>query len=170
MQRSLIVYYSRTGENYVGGAIRRLETGNTEIAAEMLKELTGAELFEIRPATPYSDDYMKCIEEAKDDLEKNVRPKIQEYPENIEEYDIIYLAYPNYWGTMPMVIWTFLEHFDFSGKTIRPLCTNEGSGMGSSESDIRKLCPDANVTKGLALIGGKVKEAKNEIARWIQES
>lgn len=121
MQRSLIVYYSRTGENYVGGAIRRLETGNTEIAAEMLKELTGAELFEIRPATPYSDDYMKCIEEA-------------------------------------------------SGKTIRPLCTNEGSGMGSNESDIRKLCPDANVTKGLALIGGKVKEAKNEIARWIQES
>ena len=169
MARPLIVYFSRTGENYVGGAIRRLEIGNTKIAAEMLQEITGADVFEIRPVTPYSDNYMECINEAKGDLESNARPEIQEYPEDISGYDTIYLAYPNYWGTMPMVMWTFLEHFDFSGKTIRPLCTNEGSGMGNSESDIRKLCPDANVTKGLALTGGKVKGAKNEIERWVQE-
>lgn len=169
MAKSLIAFFSRAGENYVGGAIRRLEVGNTKIAADMLQEITGADLFEIRPAHPYSQDHMECINEAKTDLENNARPKLQEYPESIEGYDTIYLAYPNYWGTMPMAVWTFLEHFDFSGKTIRPLCTNEGSGMGNSEADLRKLCPKAEIRKGLPLIGGKVKDAKKEIERWVQE-
>ena len=169
MAKSLIAFFSRAGENYVGGAIRRLKVGNTRIAADMLQEITGADMFEIRPVTPYSEDHMECINEAKEDLENNVRPELQEYPKGIDEYDTIYLAYPNYWGTMPMAVWTFLEHFDFSGKTIRPLCTNEGSGMGNSETDLRKLCPEAKITEGLALIGGKVKSAKKEIERWVQE-
>lgn len=77
MARSLVVYFSRTGENYVGGSIRRLEIGNTKIAAEMLQEIAGADVFEICPVTPYSDNYMECINEAKSDLESNARPEIQ---------------------------------------------------------------------------------------------
>lgn len=167
--KALIAYYSRAGENYVNGTLRQLAVGNTEAAAKMLEELTGADLFEIRQKTPYSDRYRTCIEEAKQDLMKNARPALAAYPANMDEYDCIYLAFPNYWGTMPMAVWTFLEHEDLSGKTIRPLCTNEGSGMGKSERDIKKLCPTAAVTPGLDIAGGEVELAKPEIEQWLAE-
>ncbi len=166
MSKALIVYFSRTGENYVGGKIRRLEIGNTKIAAQMLQKVTGADLFEIQMAQPYPDGYMACIQEAKKDLEENVRPQLVSFPDSIDGYDTIYLCYPNYWGTMPMAVWTFLEHFDFSGKTIKPLCTNEGSGMGRSEADLKKLCPGAKVEKGLPIVGGEAAKAQSAIAHW----
>ena len=166
MSKALIVYFSRTGENYVGGKIRRLEIGNTKIAAQMLQKVTGADLFEIQMAQPYPDGYMACIQEEKKDLEENVRPQLVSFPDSIDGYDTIYLCYPNYWGTMPMAVWTFLEHFDFSGKTIKPLCTNEGSGMGRSEADLKKLCPGAKVEKGLPIVGGEAAKAQSAIAHW----
>ena len=166
MSKALIVYFSRTGENYVGGKIRRLEIGNTKIAAQMLQKVTGADLFEIQMAQPYPDGYMACIQEAKKDLEENVRPQLVSFPDSIDGYDTIYLCYPNYWGTMPMAVWTFLEHFDFSGKTIKPLCTNEGSGMGRCEADLKKLCPGAKVEKGLPIVGGEAAKAQSAIAHW----
>mgnify|MGYP001851735333 FL=1 len=166
MSKALIVYFSRTGENYVGGKIRRLEIGNTKIAAQMLQKVTGADLFEIQMAQPYPDGYMACIQEAKKDLEENVRLQLVSFPDSIDGYDTIYLCYPNYWGTMPMAVWTFLEHFDFSGKTIKPLCTNEGSGMGRSEADLKKLCPGAKVEKGLPIVGGEAAKAQSAIAHW----
>ena len=89
-------------------------------------------------------------------------------PESIDEYDTVVLAYPNYWGTMPMAVFTFLEHFDFSGKTILPLCTNEGSGMGSSERDIKKACPGAEVKKGLAITGSAAAGSKSSVERWLK--
>ena len=166
MSKALIVYFSRTGENYVGGKIRRLEIGNTKIAAQMLQKVTGADLFEIQMAQPYPDGYMACIQEAKKDLEENVRPQLVSFPDSIDGYDTIYLCYPNYWDTMPMAVWTFLEHFDFSGKTIKPLCTNEGIGMGRSEADLKKLCPGAKVEKGLPIVGGEAAKAQSAIAHW----
>ena len=166
MSKALIAYFSRAGENYVGGEIRRLEIGNTKIAAQMLQKVTGADLFEIQMAQPYPDGYMACIQEAKKDLEENVRPQLVSFPDSIDGYDTIYLCYPNYWGTMPMAVWTFLEHFDFSGKTIKPLCTNEGSGMGRSEADLKKLCPGAKVEKGLPIVGGEAAKAQSAIAHW----
>ena len=150
----------------MGGKIRRLEIGNTKIAAQMLQKVTGADLFEIQMAQPYPDGYMACIQEAKKDLEENVRPQLVSFPDSIDGYDTIYLCYPNYWGTMPMAVWTFLEHFDFSGKTIKPLCTNEGSGMGRSEADLKKLCPGAKVEKGLPIVGGEAAKAQSAIAHW----
>ena len=166
MSKALIAYFSRAGENYVGGEIRRLEIGNTKIAAQMLQKVTGADLFEIQMAQPYPDGYMACIQEAKKDLEENVRPQLVSFPDSIDGYDTIYLCYPNYWGTMPMAVWTFLEHFDFAGKTIKPLCTNEGSGMGRSEADLKKLCPGAKVEKGLPIVGGEAAKAQSAIAHW----
>ena len=88
----------------------------------------------------------------------------------MDEYDCIYLAFPNYWGTMPMAVWTFLEHEDLSDKTIRPLCTNEGSGMGRSEADIRRLCPGAELAKGLSVRGSAVGEAGPEIRAWLEKN
>lgn len=164
---ALIVYFSRTGENYVSGAIKRLTVGNTEAAAEILRELTGADMFKIEPKTPYSDSYNECIEQAKQDKGRNARPEIKGYPESLDGYDTVYLGYPNYWGTMPMCVFTFLENSDLSGKTIKPFCTHEGSGMGSSESDLKKLCPDAKVEKGLAIHGSRLNGAKAQFENWL---
>ena len=113
---------------------------------------------------------MTCIEEAKKDLRENARPALTSYPDSIDAYDTVILAYPNYWGTMPMAVFTFLEKYDFSGKTILPLCTNEGSGMGHSESDIKKAVPGATVKKGLAITGSKAADAGRAVKKWLSEN
>jgi flavodoxin len=168
----LIAYFSRPGDNYVNGSIVNLPVGNTEVAAKKIKEMTmtGGDLFKISPAKKYPEDYRKCTEEAQHELYTNVRPKLAEKLDNIDGYDTVILGYPNWWGTMPMPIWTFLEQYDFSGKAILPLCTHEGSGMGRSEADIRSLCSNANVKKGLAIRGGNVKDADGIISDWLQKS
>lgn len=168
MTKKLIVFYSRADENYVSGTLKMLTVGNTEVAAHMIEELTGGDLFRIEQVTPYSKGYNNCIAEAKADQQQNARPELKCYPDSIDDYDVIYLGYPNYWSTMPMAVFTFLEHFDFSGKIIKPFCTHEGSGMGSSVSDIKKLCPNAAVEKGLAIYGSHVSNSKKEIARWVK--
>lgn len=166
---AMIAYYSRADENYVNGQIKTLTVGNTEVAATMIHELTGADLFKIEPIQAYARDYNTCIAEAQADQRRNARPELKRYPDSLDGYDTIYLGYPNYWGTMPMAVFTFLERFDFSGKTIFPFCTHEGSGMGGSERDIKRLCPGAKVEKGLAIHGGNVKSAKPDIQKWLKE-
>ena len=106
---ALIAFYSRAGENYFGGAYRRITVGNTEKAAGILAELTGGELYKIEQAQPYSEDYDTCIAEAKADLQAKARPEVLGLPDGLDAYDEIYLGYPNYWGTMPMAVYTFLE-------------------------------------------------------------
>lgn len=169
MPKKLIAFYSRADENYVNGLIKTLEVGNTEVAAGIIKELTDADLFKIEQSEPYARDYNECIAQAQADQRQNARPQLKVYPETLYEYDVIYLGYPNYWSTMPMAVFTFLEHFDFEGKTIKPFCTHEGSGLGSSVSDIKKLCPAAKIEKGLAVHGGSVRQSRNKIEKWIQE-
>ena len=134
----LIAYYSRAGENYFGGAYKRIAVGNTEKAAQMIAEITGGDLFKIEQAQPYSEDYQACIAEAKRDLQAHARPEVLNLPDNLDQYDEIYLGYPNYWGTMPMAVYTFLDHYDLTGKTIHPFCTHEGSGLSGTEGDIRR--------------------------------
>jgi flavodoxin len=169
MGKNLIVYFSRNGNNYINGSIKNLSIGNTEIAAKMIQEITGGDLFQIKPVKEYNSDYHICTEEAKRDLRANARPEFKNALENIAEYDTIYLGYPNYWGTMPMHVLTFLEKYDFTEKTIKPFCTHEGSGLGHSEKDIAKLCPQATLLKGLAIHGTRVNEAKKDIANWLDK-
>lgn len=164
----LIAFFSRKDENYVNGMIKTLEIGNTEVAAGVIQELTGAELYKIEPVKPYSKNYNDCIAQAMADQRRGARPELKNYPEGVESYDIIYLGFPNYWGTMPMAVFTFLEHFDFSGKTIRPFCTHEGSGMGSSIADIRQICPGATVKTGLEIRGGSAHSEKKNIEKWLR--
>ena len=165
----LIAYYSRAGENYFGGAYRHIPVGNTEKAAQMLAGLTGGKLFKIEQAKPYSDGYQACIAEAKADLQKKARPEVLHLPENLDAYDEIYLGYPNYWGTMPMAVYTFLENYDFTGKTIHPFCTHEGSGLSRTVQDIQKAAPGAVVARGLAIHGSSVDSAQTALEKWIQE-
>ena len=153
MGKTLIVYYSRRGENYWNGSIKKLAKGNTEVVAEMIAGLTGGDLFEIDTVKPYSEDYTTCTQEARRELDNNARPELKSYPDSLDEYDTIFVGYPNWWGTMPMAMFTFLEHYDLSGKRIFPFCTNEGSGMGVSERDLKKVCKGATVGKGLAIRG-----------------
>ena len=167
MSKKLIAFYSRADENYVNGVIKTLDIGNTEIAAGIIKELTDADVFKIEQIQAYSKDYNECIAQAQSDQKRDARPELKSYPDSIDGYDTIYLGYPNYWSTIPMAVFTFLEHFDFSGKTIKPFCTHEGSGMGSSERDIKRLCPDTIVEQGLAIHGGSVQRSKKDIEKWI---
>ena len=167
MTKTLIAYFSRADENYFGGAMRYVKVGNTEIVVNGMKELIDADTFRIEMKAPYSPVYTTCIEEAKKDLRAKARPELVSLPESIEGYDTVVLAYPNYWGTMPMAVFTFLEAFDFTGKTILPLCTNEGSGMGSSERDIKKTCSGAEVKKGLSITGSQAENAKPSVQKWL---
>ena len=170
MPKTLIVYFSRADENYFGGQIRRIKVGNTEIVADKIKDLTGADVFRIEMEKPYSPFYMTCIREAKDDLRAKARPRLVSMPWSIDGYDTVILAYPNYWGTMPMAVFTFLEAFDFSDKTILPLCTNEGSGMGVSERDIAEVCAGAKLAKGLSITGSDVGNCGPAVQKWLKNN
>jgi len=165
--KSLIVYYSRAGSNYVGGNIVNLPVGNTEVAAHIIQSLTGASIHKIDTITQYPSDYHETTEVSKKELRQNARPELSTHLADISEYDVIYLGYPNWWGTMPMAVFTFLEKYDFSGKTIIPFCTHEGSGLGRSEKDICKLCPTATVSRGLSIVGGSVRTAEEPIRKWL---
>lgn len=166
--KTLIAYYSRTGENYFNGAIRSIDKGNTEKVAEMIQRLTGADLFEIQQKVPYANDYQQCIEEAKVDLQKNARPALVSLPENLDSYDEIYLGYPMYWSEMPMAVFTFLDAIDWNGKTIHPFDTHEGSGLGRSLSTLKKECSGARITEGLAVHGSEVDQAAKKVAKWVK--
>ena len=167
MAKTLIAFFSRADENYFGGAMRYVKVGNTEIVCNIMKELLPADSFKIEMKEPYSPVYMTCIEEAKRDLREKARPELARYPDRLEDYDTVILAYPNYWGTIPMAVASFLERYDFSGKTILPLCTNEGSGLGGSERDIKKACPDAEVRKGLSVTGSRAADSKADVQKWL---
>jgi flavodoxin len=170
MAKTLIAFFSRADENYFGGAMRCVKVGNTEIVCDLMKDLIAADRFKIEMKNPYSPVYMTCIEEAKRDLRAKARPELVSMPESIDAYDTVVLAYPNYWGTMPMAVFTFLERYDFSGKTILPLCTNEGSGMGSSERDLKRTCPGATVKNGLPITGSAAASAKEAVRRWLDSN
>ena len=167
MTNSLVIYYSRKGQNYVNGDIVDLEIGNTQIAVDYIKELTGADTFEVETVNEYPIDYMETTEVAQQEQDDNYRPELKEELDNIDEYDIIYIASPNWWGTLPMALFTQLEKLDFTGKIVKTLITHEGSGLGSSMSDIKKLCKGGDIQQGLAIHGAEVKESKAQIERWI---
>ena len=166
-KNTLIAYFSHKGEAYVGGKIKVLEVGNTEVAANMIAEITGGDLFYIDTQTPYPYDHIETVNIAQDEKNANARPTLTDTVTNMDAYDTIILGYPNWWNTCPMAVFTFLESYDFTGKTILPLCTHEGSGLGVSEADIKRICPTAKVEKGLAITGGSVQKAKPQIEKWL---
>lgn len=166
MALNLVIYYSRRGQNYCGGNIVELEKGNAELIADYICEAIGADKFEIRTVKEYSEDYTKCTEEAEKELRKNARPALKEYLRDVEIYENIFIVGPCWWGTFPMAVFSQLEELNLKGKKVFPVMTHEGSGLGSVEHDIKKICKGAKVKRGLAVQGEKVPEARQLVADW----
>lgn len=169
--KKLIVFFSHTGENYNVGNI---EKGNTHIIADMIADATGADIFEIVPEKDYPhDDYNECIEIAKKELQSDARPAI-EGDIKVEDYDVVFIGYPNWWGNPPMCVYTFIEKHDWNGKTVIPFITHEGSGMGGTDRKIAEACEGANTLTGKGLaVQGKVAQENRESAQksvnsWLE--
>ena len=170
MAKNLIIYYSRKGENYWNGSIKNIAKGNTEIVAEFIQKAVGGDLFEVDTVKPYSTDYMTCTEEAKRELREQARPELKKYLDNIEDYDNIFVCGPCWWGTFPMAVFTQLEKIDFTGKKVFAVMTHEGSGLGSCERDLKKICKDASFGKGLAVHGADAARSESTVAAWSREA
>ena len=166
MSKTLVAYFSRAGQNYVSGDIVNLPRGNGELLAEYAAAATGGDLFEIRRATDYPIGYRECVDTARAELAANARPELAaDY--SPAPYDEVVLIYPNWCGTMPMPVYTWLQAHDFTGKTIHPLCTHEGSGLASTEREIAAVCPGANVALGLAVKGSDAARAEKTVRSWL---
>lgn len=171
MAKTLIAFYSRRGQNYVDGSIRNLEKGNNEVIVEKLKaQLPEADVFQIDTVRKYSEDYMVCIGEAKEELRAKARPELTAKMENMEQYDTIILGYPNWWGLPPMAVFTFLESYDFAGKKIVPFCSHEGSGLGGSIRQIKMTVPEARLAAGVAIHGAAASHCEREVKLIIEQA
>ncbi len=169
MAKTLIAYFSRTDENYNVGFINE---GNTAKVAKQIKAVlqekgVESDMFEITPAVKYSRGYNECIAKAKTELQAKARPKITGTID-VSGYDTIYLGYPNWWGDLPMCVYTFLESGDFSGKTIVPFCTHEGSGLGSTEGKLKKSLPASKFESGLAIQGIVAQNDEERTKRLVK--
>ena len=163
-KKSIIIYFSRADENYNVGYI---EKGNTEVIAEYIQELTGADSFKVERKKPYPKKYYPCIEDAKAEQQRNERPELVKTLESIDEYEVIYIGSPNYWGGLPQPMFTQLEKLNWQGKIVRPFVTHEGSGLGNVPSELRTICKGATIENGLAVQGSVVRSARNKVEDWI---
>ena len=141
--------------------------GNTRGIAEEIQSQTGADLFEIEPVTPYSTDYNTVLDEAQRDQNEQARPELAVHVENMDEYDTIILGYPNWWASIPMPIASFLEEYDFSGKTIIPFCSHGGGRFGQSLTAIAKLAPDSVMGEGLSVHYSGGSSLPDDISEWL---
>lgn len=168
--KKLVVFFSHTGENYNVGDI---EKGNTHIIADMIADAMGADSFEIVPEKDYPKDYDTCIVIAKDELQSDARPAVKG-DIKVEDYDVIFIGYPNWWGNPPMCVYTFIGKHDWNGKTVIPFITHEGSGMGGTDRKIASACKGADTLtgKGLAIQGKVAQEnrtsAQKSVNSWLE--
>ena len=165
-KKILVAYFSRTGDNYAVGNISK---GNTHIVADMIAETTGADTFEIKTVKPYPATYKECTEVAKKELADDARPELATKIDNIKDYDVIFLGYPIWWSDMPMPIYSFMESYDFNGKTIIPFCTSAGDVLTGKESNIPKYAKGATVLQGLGIEGKRAQEKPDSVRPQVQE-
>ena len=168
-KKILVAVFSHAGGNY---AVGHIEQGNTHIVAELISAATGGTLFRIEPATPYPDDYRACTEVAQREKRSKARPALVG-DIAAEEYDVIFLGYPNWWGDLPMCVYTFLEQHDWQGKVVIPFCTHEGSGLSDTENRLRAACRGALVLNGLAVRGSAAQnereKARKQVLEWLKQ-
>ena len=168
MANTLVVFYSRKGENHMPGGIQVLSKGNTAYAAEFIQKALDADIFEIDTIKPYAENYRQCCMEAVEEFKSNARPEIKGFVDDISGYDTIFVCFPCWCGTAPMCVFTFLDHYDLTGKKLVPLCTHEGSGLAKAPEDLAKNYPGAVIAEGLAVRGHQVKDSEAEIAAWAK--
>ena len=155
MKKILVAYFSHSG--------------NTREIANQIHKSVGGDIFEIQSVKPYPDDYDAVVKQARQELDSGYKPALKTKVENIKSYDLVFIGYPNWCSTFPAPVKTFLSEYDFSGKTIVPFCTHEGSGLGRSVTDISKLCPKSTLLDGFAIRGSDVKTAQNKVSEWLRK-
>lgn len=153
-KKMLVVYYSRTG--------------NTRAMANQIHAMTGGDIVELETVQPYPEEYRATTEQAKRELEANFMPPLKASVDSVAPYDVIFVGSPSWWGTFASPARTFLSQHDFSGKTLVPFITHEGSGLGKSVNDLESLCPGASTLEGLAVRGSRADDAQAEISRWLK--
>lgn len=153
--KSLVVYFSWSG--------------NTENVARSIQSQTDSDIFEIVPSTPYSDDYDAVVDLAQEEQRNNARPEISDSIEEIDQYDVIYVGFPNWWGDMPMILYTFFDTYDLSGKTVALFCTSGGSGLSDTVNEVKALEPNATVTEGLHIGSGSSSDPDNAVSEWLDD-
>ncbi len=154
-KRILVAYFSHSG--------------NTREIADQIHQNVGGDVFEIQAVKPYPRDYDTVVKQARQELDSGYKPELKTKIGNIESYEIVFIGHPNWWGTIPAPVRTLLSDYDFSGKTIAPFCTHEGSGLGRGVTDISKLCPKSTVLEGITIRGRDVKTAQNTVAEWLRK-
>lgn len=143
--------------------------GNMQYMAMTIQEAIGGELFRIETKEKYPLEHETLVNQAKEEQNEEVRPELATHIENVEQYDIIFLGYPNWWGDMPQPLYTFLEEYDFSGKTIIPFNSHGGSGFSNTIEEIKKLQPNATVKDdGLSISRNDVADSEQEITDWAK--
>ena len=165
----LVVWFSHAGENYNVGVI---EEGNTAKMGKIIAEQMNADTFELVPIVPYPEDYDSCLDAATEEQRTDARPEYNGEIENWDQYDTIFIGYPIWWGEIPNIVYTFMEAYDFTGKTVIPFNTHEGSGQSHSQRDIEGLLTSATVLKGLAIRGSKAQNdaegTSADVAAWLK--
>ena len=164
--KSLIIYFSRTGENYMSDGIKNIDKGNTEIVADYIRNKTHADVFSITPEVEYPYDYYKCCDVAKEELNNDMRPKVKFKLDDISDYDVIYIGGPVWWGHFPCVMFTVLEGLNFKDKIVKVFTTHEGSGLGNVMEDIKRICVGAVIESGLSIYGSEAIASKDKIESW----
>ena len=165
----LVVYFSHAGENYNVGVV---EEGNTAKLARVIAEAMGADLFELVPVVPYPETYDECLDAATKEQREGARPEYEGEIEAWAQYETVFIGYPIWWGEIPNIVYTFMEGYDFAGKTVIPFNTHEGSGQAHSQKDIERLLTDATVLQGLAVQGKKAQTdgegTAADVAAWLE--
>lgn len=142
-------------------------SGNTRRLAGQIHGRVGGDMVELKTAVPYPQDYDAVVDMAQKEQQSNARPQIATEIHNWDEYHTVFIGFPNWWGTMPMPFFTFLEKYSMGDKNVIPFCTHEGSRLGRSESDLRKLCPQAHMLKGFEVRGSRVSSAQKDVDAWL---
>lgn len=166
---SLIIYYSRSGENYINGEIKSLEKGNTELLIDLFKDKLNSDTFKVTQIKPYSNDYSICIEEARIDKKNNIKPELIDDLIDISKYELILIAYPNYWGDIPMALYGLLEKLDFTNKKIIPICTHEGSGFGTSLNTLNKILKNVVIINSFSIYGHEIHNSLNLVEQKVDK-
>jgi flavodoxin/predicted small lipoprotein YifL len=163
--KNLVVYFSMPDNVDDSTVVIDGETlGNTQYMAYVIQETVGADIFRIEPETPYPTDHDELVDLASEEQSNNARPAIKDTIENFDTYENIFVGYPNWWGDMPMILYSFFDEYDFSGKTIVPFCTSEGSGISSSVSNLEELTSGATWLDGQRLNGS---DSLDTVMEWV---
>jgi len=152
-KKALVVYFSWSG--------------NTEAVANSIAQQTGADIFKIEPETPYTDDYDTLLDIAQEEQRNDARPAFSGSIEGFEQYSVVYLGYPNWWGDMPMILYSFLDDYDLTGKTVAPFVTSGGSGFSNTISAIESAEPNATIVDGLSLGSSEARTPDDAVAEWL---